>query len=105
MVPHLKDGDQEIPNINRPISILSVLSKVVKKIAVNQFNDFLTQQGNLTCHQSGNRKYHFTETGHIFKAMDKKEVTVMVLIDLSKAFDSIYHRTPLLKLQGRGCVK
>ena len=29
---------------------------------LNQFNDFLTQQGNLTCHQSGNRKYHSTET-------------------------------------------
>ena len=27
-------------------------------------------------------------TGHIYKAMDKKEITAMVLIDLSKAFDS-----------------
>ena len=75
---------------------------------LNQFNDFLTQQGNLTCHQSGNRKYHSTETlsllvtGHIFKAMDKKEITAMVLIDRSKAFDSICHRTLLLKLQGLG---
>ena len=41
-------------------------------------------------------------TGHIFKAMDKKEITAMVLIDLSKAFDSICHRTLLLKLQGLG---
>ena len=75
---------------------------------LNQFNDFLTQQGNLTCHQSGNLKYHSTETlsllvtGHIFKAMDKKEITAMVLIDRSKAFDSICHRTLLLKLQGLG---
>ena len=75
---------------------------------LSQFNDFLTQQGNLTCHQSGNRKYHSTEilslvvTGHIFKAMGKKEITAMVLIDLSKVFDSICHRTLLLKLQGLG---
>ena len=75
---------------------------------LNQFNDFLNQQGNLTCHQSGNRKYHSTETpsllvtGHIFKAMDKKEITAMVLIDLSKASNSICHRTLLLKLQGLG---
>ena len=41
-------------------------------------------------------------TGHIFKAMDKKEITATVLIDLSKAFDSICHRTLLLKLQGLG---
>ena len=68
------------------------------KIALNQFNDFLTQQGNLTCRLSGNRNYmyHSTETpsllvtGHIFKAIAKKEITAMVLIDLhvSKAFDS-----------------
>ena len=75
---------------------------------LNQFNDFLSQQGNLTCHQSGNRKYHSTETlsllvtGHIFKATDKKEITAMVLIDRSKAFNSICHRTLLLKLQGMG---
>ena len=43
---------------DRPISLLPVLSKLTEKIAaLNQFNDFLTQQGNLTCHQSGNRKY------------------------------------------------
>ena len=30
VVPHLKDGDHEIPNNNRPISLLPVLSKVVE---------------------------------------------------------------------------
>jgi len=28
VVPHLKDGDREIPSNNRPISLLPVLSKV-----------------------------------------------------------------------------
>ena len=50
VVPRLKDGDHEIPNNNRPISLLPVLSKLTEKIALNQFNDFLTQQGNLICH-------------------------------------------------------
>ena len=53
VVPHLKDGDHEIPSNNRPISLLHVLSKVTEKIALNQFTEYLTQQGNLTCHQSG----------------------------------------------------
>ena len=57
VVPHLKDGDHEIPCNNRPISLLPVLSKVTEKIALNQFTEYLTQQGNLTCHQSGNRKF------------------------------------------------
>ena len=38
-------------------------------------------------------------TGHIYKAMDKKEITAMALIDLSKAFDC--HRTLLTKLNAR----
>ena len=46
-------------------------------------------------HQSGNRKFHSTETlglaavDNIFKAIDEKKLTAMVMIDLSKAFDSI----------------
>ena len=108
VVPHRKDGDHETPSNSRPISLLPVLSKVTEKITQNQFTEYLTQQGNLTCHQSGNRKFHSTDTlsllvtGHIYKAMDKKEITAMVLIALSKAFDGICHRTLVTKLKGLG---
>ena len=62
IVPHLKDGDHEVPNNNRSISLLPVLSKVAEEIALIQFNDFLTKQDKLTQHQRGNRKNHSTET-------------------------------------------
>ena len=39
---------------------------------------------------------------HIFRAIDQKQLTAMVLIDLSKAFDSICHSTLLLKLHSLG---
>ena len=108
IVPHLKDGDHEVPNNNWPISLLPVLSKVAEKIALIQFNDFLTKQDKLTQHQSGNCKNHSTETlsllvtDHILRAIDQQQLTAMVLIDLSKAFDSICHRTLLLKLRSLG---
>ena len=108
IVPHLKDGDHEVPNNNWPISLLPVLSKVAEKIALIQFNDFLTKQDKLTQHQSGNCKNHSTETlsllvtDHILRAIDQQQLTAMVLIDLSKAFDSICHSTLLLKLRGLG---
>ena len=95
VVPHLKDGDHELPNNNRPISLLLVLSKVVERIALCQFNNYLIKNNRLTSHQNGNRKFHSTETlsllvsDHICKAMDKKQITTMVLIDPSKAFDSL----------------
>ena len=106
-MPHLKDGDHEIPSNNCPISLLPALSKVTEKITLNQFTEYLTQQGNLTCHQSGNRKFHSTETlsllvtGHIYKAMDKK-ITAMVLIDLSKVFDSICQSKKDIELSSPG---
>ena len=41
-------------------------------------------------------------TGEIFKATDQKKFTAMVLIDLSKVFDSICHHNPMVKLQHLG---
>ena len=97
VVPHLKDWDHEVPNNNRPIALLPVLSKVTEKISLGQFNNYLTPKSHFTCHQSGNRKHPSTETlsllvsDHILCAMDEKQITAMVLI--SKAFDSLCHST------------
>ena len=61
-------------------------------------------EAGLTCHQSRNRKHLSTATlsllvsDHISSAMDKKQITAMVLIDLSKAFGSLYHSIPTLKI-------
>ena len=66
---------------------------------MRQFNDYLTLHNRLTRHQSGNRSLHSTETlsllvtHDIFRAMDSRQITAMVLIDLSKAFDSLCHST------------
>ena len=99
MLPHLKDGNHEVANNNRPISLLPVLFKVAERIPLGQFNNYLTHKSRLTCHQSGNQMHHSTETlsllisDHIFSAMDKKQITVMALIDLSKAFESLCDST------------
>ena len=109
VVPHLKDGDHEDPNNNRPISLLPVLSKVAEKLALEQFNTFLQKNMLISDHQSGNKKHHSTETlsllvtNHLFKAIDEGKVTAIVFIDLSKAFDSICHETLLSKLKSLGC--
>ena len=82
--PHPKDGDHEVPDNNRPISLLPVLSKVTGKNALRQCNDYLTRNNRLTQHQSGNRTFHSTEslsllvTDDIFKTIDQKKLIAMV---------------------------
>ena len=62
----------------------------------------------LSENQSGNGKCHSTETAllHVtddfLMAIDKSEVSVVVLLDMSKAFDSIRHDLLLQKLQSIG---
>ena len=58
--------------------------------------------------QSGNRKLHSTEssllyfTDELLNNMDHKKMSVIVLLDMSKAFDSIRHDLMLRKLRNAG---
>ena len=61
VVPHRKEGDHEVANNNCPVSLLPVLSKVAERIAMRQFNDYLTLHNQLTRHQSGNRTLCHTQ--------------------------------------------
>ena len=68
----------------------------------------MTNKKRLSQHQSGNKKLHSCETLNVMipdkalEAMDAKKVTLLVLLNLSKAFDSIDHTTLLAKLQALG---
>ena len=108
LTPIPKEGDDEVPNNNRPISLLPVLSKVCERVAHNQFSSYLLSRDHLSCKQSGNKQWHSTETSlihttdTILSAIDKKKLTAVVLLDMSKAFDSINHQILLEKLQDVG---
>ena len=108
VTPILKDGDHEQANNNRPVSLLPILSKVCEKVTLSQFMTFLESKQRLSTEQSGNKRFHSTETSLIettdviLEGIDKQKVTAVVLLDMSKAFDSLDHRILLLKLQDIG---
>lgn len=107
MTPVLNSGDHEVPNNNRPISLLPVLSKVCERAAFNQFTTYLVSKEPLTSKKSGNKQHHSTETTRIhttdlLRATDDKQLTATVLLDMSKAFDSLHHGALLAKLQDVG---
>ena len=101
-------GNPEDPCNRRPISLLPMLSKVSERLAQRQFVDYITTNKKLSENQNGNRKCHSTETAllHVtddfLMAIDKSEVFVVVLLDMSKAFASIWHDLLLQKLQSIG---
>ena len=106
--PILKDGDFEDPNNYRPISLLPIMSKICERIALNQLMPYLLSNERLSATQGGNKKFHSTETSlihtteAILGGIDKKKLTAVVLLDMSKAFDSIKHDILLQKLQEVG---
>ena len=95
--PILKDGNHKEPHNNRPISLLPILSKVWERVALNQIMPYLMLNERLSTRQSGNKKLHSTETSliritdAILNSIDEKKTTEFVLLDMSKAFDTINH--------------
>ena len=108
VTPILKSGDFDDPSNTRPISLLPILSKVCEKLAHKQFVNYLNCNSKIAKQQSGNRQFHSTETAllhftnEILKNMEEKKVSSVVLLDMSKAFDSINHELLLSKLRKIG---
>ena len=77
------------------VSYLSLISKVVEKAALQKLLAHCEINAPLPKLQSGFRKYHSIETAllkvqkDIIMSMDNKEVTLLVLLDLSAAFDTL----------------
>ena len=68
---------------------------------------FATISGNMEPYQSAYRPQHSTETAllkvktDILKAMDNREICCLLLLDLSTAFDMIFHELLLNRLKYR----
>ena len=88
----------------RPISILPVLSKVYEKLMLHQLNDYIEKSSVYNSTQSGFRKGHSTQSlllkfrDDIQKALNRNEITMSVMIDYSKTFDTIDHESLIRKL-------
>ena len=108
IVPILKSGNSEEPANTRPISLLPILSKMCERAAHSQLVNFLDSSNKIHQMQSGNRKFHSTEssllyfTDELLNNMDHGKMSVIVLLDMSKAFDSIRHDLMLRKLRNTG---
>ena len=104
VVPLFKSKDRSLESNYRPISLLSTMSKILEKVVYNRVYNFLDQTGQISKNQYGFRARHSCEhavgqlIGTVLKNLQNKKITVSVLLDLSKAFNTIKHEIMLKKL-------
>jgi exonuclease III len=107
IIPHLKKSslDAAVFNNYRPVSNLSFISKVVEKVVAARLRNHLSQNELLDVYQSAYRSNHSTETAlikvqsDIISSLDERKIAVLVLLDLSAAFDTIDHGVLIRRLQ------
>ena len=102
--PIYKSGNKEERGNYRPISVLSVVSKVFEKLVYVQINNYLMENNIITKHQSGFREGHSTAfsllniTNTWLINMDSGLVNGCLFLDFKKAFDTVDHKLMLRKL-------
>ena len=106
ITPLLKKPSLDKENLSnyRPISNLSTISKIVKRVVQSRLTDHLVRNQLLNPLQSAYRKFHSTETlllsidDHLINVIGRPQVTCLCLLDLSAAFHTIDHSILLDRL-------
>ena len=100
-----KNLDPSILSNFRPISQLPFLSKVLEKVVHTQLQSFLVSHNLHEKFQSGFKPGHSTETAllkvfnDLILTVDNGTPAILVLLDLSSAFDTVDHRILVSRLE------
>ena len=108
IIPIYKSNDPMYFNNYRPISLLSIFSKILEKLMATRLVKFLNKYNLLYKFQFGFREGHSTYmalmilTDKITKSLDNGEFAIGLFLDFRKAFDTVNHSILLHKLHTYG---
>nr|CAI5862375.1 unnamed protein product [Callosobruchus analis] len=106
--PIPKKGKKTDPTNYRPVALLSIMSKVMEAVINTQLLKYLDNNNILHDRQYGFRKHRSTGdllayVTHMWnRAIENHGASRVVAVDISKAFDRVWHEGPLAKLAAYG---
>ena len=95
---------------NRPVSNLPVISKIIEKCTLSQLTTHSDMHNLLLEYQSAYRKFSSYEISlqklinDTLWAMEQQQITAVLIMDLSAAFDTVIHDFLLDVLQRKFCI-
>ena len=104
---HKKNCRQDKSNY-RPISLLCICSKIYEKIVFDAMYKFFLENNLLSPNQSGFRPGDSTInqllaiTTEIYNSFENRQETRAAFLDISKAFDKVWHSGLIFKLKQNG---
>ena len=110
VTPIFKKGDKQLIKNYRPISLLPICGKIFEKIIFNNLYSYFNVNNLITKNQSGFRPgdsttnqllYLVNEIHQAFENPKSLEVRA-VFLDISKAFDKVWHDGLIFKLKQNG---
>ena len=108
ITPKFKKGDRQLPQNYRPIALLSAISKVMESILDDRIRKHIHSLNLISPYQHGFMRGRSTTTNLLYsledwgKLDDEHRGIDVILLDLSKAFDTVPHNLLKAKLNSLG---
>lgn len=108
IVPIHKANDPTEPGNYRPISLLSIFSKLLERCLKVRLMHFLSENVLISQNQFGFLENKSTDdaiykmTSYLYEALDSGQKALAIFLDLAKAFDTVNHQILIKKMEAMG---
>ena len=105
VIPLHKKNEVTYPMNYRPVALLPIISKIVERVVYLQLSEYLEENDLLHPSHHGFRSKHNTSTALLhmvdtwMEALENDEISAVIMLDMSAAFDTIQHDILVSKMK------